>query len=619
MRLKGRKIFIALSTSFAFYLCFKLFFNNIQEELSVQACRSPRLDPDNAEVRSFFHHVNPIECNSDRDWIYTEAGQIKVTPETIQKHGPIDCNVTYLKRKDDFTNEEDHVTTLTGDMVLENDFFKIYCNSSTNHQYDNVHIGIARNNDILQRKLNKDVKEHGLGLDILILGYDSVSRLSFKRKLPKSYDYLINTLGAEVLEGYNIVGDGTPQALIPILTGKTEVELPVTLKRMANPEPVDSYPMIWKDLKRNGYVTAWSEDQPSIGTFTYRMIGFKEAPVDHYARPFHIVGDAEKSKHKRLCFGSRRRTQVFLDWLKEFYSMYQHKSKFAFGFQSEVSHDDVNLVETADDDTHNFLSTLYEGGYLNNTMLIVMSDHGARFSDLRKTLQGKLEERMPFFSLTFPKWIYKKYPQAFANLKINKQRLTTPFDIYPTMLDVLDFKGSGQGNIKERGISLFKEIPEKRTCTDAAIDLHWCACLNWIKSSLGNPIIINAVHYIVDYINNILEIQKDKCAKLDVYIIKEALEIQQQKEVLRFKQSKDVDGRESDFSDHTKVTLSVYQITLVTIPGKGMFQTTINYNLETKNYYLTESDISRINRYGTDPKCIYDTNEQLRKYCYCIN
>lgn len=28
--------------------------------------------------------------------------------------------------------------------------------------------------------------------------------------------------------GYNIVGDGTPQAFIPILTGATEEELPLT-------------------------------------------------------------------------------------------------------------------------------------------------------------------------------------------------------------------------------------------------------------------------------------------------------------------------------------------------------------------------------------------------------
>ncbi|CAF4432209.1 unnamed protein product, partial [Rotaria magnacalcarata] len=46
------------------------------------------------------------------------------------------------------------------------------------------------------------------------------------RFLPKSYNYLIKDLGSIVMKGYNIVGDGTPAALLPILTGKTERELP---------------------------------------------------------------------------------------------------------------------------------------------------------------------------------------------------------------------------------------------------------------------------------------------------------------------------------------------------------------------------------------------------------
>lgn len=53
-----------------------------------------------------------------------------------------------------------------------------------------------------------------------MFGFDSLSRNTFIRKLPKSYDYIKSQLNSVVLEGYNIVGDGTPQAIIPILTGK---------------------------------------------------------------------------------------------------------------------------------------------------------------------------------------------------------------------------------------------------------------------------------------------------------------------------------------------------------------------------------------------------------------
>lgn len=70
------------------------------------------------------------------------------------------------------------------------------------------------------------------------------------------------------------MGDGTPQALIPILTGKTELELPETRKRIRNAQFVNSYPFIWNEYKRYGYVTAYMEDLAEQGTFQYRLKGF---------------------------------------------------------------------------------------------------------------------------------------------------------------------------------------------------------------------------------------------------------------------------------------------------------------------------------------------------------
>ena len=58
-----------------------------------------------------------------------------------------------------------------------------------------------------------------LPLNVIMLGTDSMSRNSWRRYIPKTYNYFVDVLKGVVLEGYNIVGDGTPQALLPILTG----------------------------------------------------------------------------------------------------------------------------------------------------------------------------------------------------------------------------------------------------------------------------------------------------------------------------------------------------------------------------------------------------------------
>ena len=60
------------------------------------------------------------------------------------------------------------------------------------------------------------------------------------------------------------------------------------------------------------------------------------------------------------------------------YEVYTDRPKFVFAFHSEYSHDNNNLIENADDDVYEWLKDYKERGYLNNTLLILMSDHGSR-------------------------------------------------------------------------------------------------------------------------------------------------------------------------------------------------------------------------------------------------
>lgn len=81
-----------------------------------------------------------------------------------------------------------------------------------------------------------------------------------------------------------------------------------------------------------------------------------------------------------------------------------------------------------------------------------------RFADIRNTQQGKQEERMPMFAFIFPSWFSHKYPEAIANFRKNSKRLTTPFDINPTLKDLIHFSGAGHGDVRNRSISLFKDV-----------------------------------------------------------------------------------------------------------------------------------------------------------------
>lgn len=116
---------------------------------------------------------------------------------------------------------------------------------------------------------------------------------------------------------------------------------------------------------------------------------------------------------------------------------YTKTPRFVFSFHGELSHDSINLVGVADGDFTAWLKELHSRSVLNNTLLVVMSDHGNRFAEVRNTLQGKQEERLPFFAFVFPEWWKKKYPEAYGNFKDNTQRLVTPFDVHATLKDLL--------------------------------------------------------------------------------------------------------------------------------------------------------------------------------------
>ncbi len=263
--------------------------------------------------------------------------------------------------------------------------------------------------------------------------------MSWIRMLPKSYAYMLQQ-GFVVLKGYNIVGDGTPQALLPILTGHKETELPESRRGFPNASYVDVFPWIWDKFKKAGYVTQWAEDMQSIGTFQLRMLGFKHPPVDHYMRTFYLEAERYYSRFRRLCLGSISRHNNMLNWVKEFFLTYDSpKPKFSFIFHSEASHNYNNPLSLLDDDLLKFLEYLKSSGIMENTIVLLMSDHGVRVSDLRQYSQGKLEERLPFFSIRMPDSFRVQYPEAMRMLRLNSRKLTTPFDIHETLLSVLNF------------------------------------------------------------------------------------------------------------------------------------------------------------------------------------
>jgi len=120
---------------------------------------------------------------------------------------------------------------------------------------------------------------------------------------------------------------------------------------------------------------------------------------------------------------------------------------------------------------------------LHSTRVIIVAL--CSLEDVRANEQGKFEERLPFLAVRVPDWFTERYPHAAAHLRLNSHRLTTPFDVHETLLDVLDMERPRDVMAaRARGYSLFQDIPEDRTCADAGIEPHWSASSTYLTLSL---------------------------------------------------------------------------------------------------------------------------------------
>ena len=368
-----------------------------------QACVHPVLELWHPVLKKHFKEPKPLQCAKEKNWVQVDNGSFVITQSAMNTHGSMTCICTPHIHGDDDNEVQDSISFefKHGD-AIPSDIFSVKCSAQDGAEYKNLHSGIAYNFNLHERHTENPLPNDAMGVNILMFGFDSTSRMSWMRNLPKSHQYYTQELGGLVLEGYNIVGDGTPRALLPILCGKTELELPESRRGFTGAQSVDGYPWIWRDFKDIGYVTQWGEDNCHMGTFTRRLCGFKQQPVDHYLQPFCIKAEKQYKQHKPCCLGSLPRHTNMLNWINDFYNMYDKQPKFSFVFHSELTHDAYSSLKVVDEDLLRFLHNIEDKGYLNNTILILMADHGPRINAVRQTEQGKYEERMPYFSFRFP-------------------------------------------------------------------------------------------------------------------------------------------------------------------------------------------------------------------------
>uniref|UniRef100_A0A2C9K0A0 Uncharacterized protein n=1 Tax=Biomphalaria glabrata TaxID=6526 RepID=A0A2C9K0A0_BIOGL len=582
------------------------------------ACPFPTLDVKDPDIMQYYVKYPRLKCDKEPDWVTLNRGVFGLTKAAVEKHANISCDLYPILKLSDFkVAEGEPIRNVQPGTTNYHDFYRVTCTADGGgSNYENWHAGIRYDDTIQKRDVTPNPR--GLDVDVIMIGLDSVSRLAWQRHLPLTRDYFVKVLNGIEMEGYNILGDGTPAALMPILTGNREEDLPEARRGYPGAQHVDHFPWIWKDFRDAGYVTAWGEDVPHLGTFQFRLLGFTEQPTDHYYRYFTLAIEQYYYNLTSFCLGSKPRHTIFLEYMKELFYIYPKKRKWFFLFHSEMSHRDNNFLSQMDEDLYEHLKGLHSEKQLDQAILIFLADHGARFSTVRATAQGKQEERLPYFGIRFPEWFHQKYPNIVENVKNNSKKLVTPFDVHETLHEILNFTGTEKANISKRGVSLFKLIPDERNCDWAHIDPHWCACMEWTKIGLDDPILKRVTKKIIATFNNLTKPFRKECAILEIINVTSAVMLKVKDAVLRFRDTSDGGrgrfGKMDDKTEHSKI---LYQVVLTTKPGDGVFEVTVTHQLKENKLEVNKKDISRTNKYGNASHCVVNKEPFLRPYCYC--
>ncbi|XP_053625987.1 uncharacterized protein LOC128683903 isoform X2 [Plodia interpunctella] len=471
-------------------------------------------------------------------------------------------------------------------IVAPHEFVRVYCYYKSSIIYDQIFTN-AITKTVALPPLTTYLSEAAhtqnqiqMSYNVLIFGMSSMSLQNFQRTMTKTDEVLKNR---DVVDfyGYSRYDDTKYANLMPVLSGHKSCDVECAARDM----------FVWEQFKQQGFYTALIEDTKDS---SISFCDFTRSPTDYYLKPF-LVESGEIKSHN-YCTGNKYTFKILIDYTEQLCNTLLEKKLFGVFWQSSMSSQGWDYPTVTDGDYATLFSNLIGNGYLDQTILIIMSDLGTRYNE---TKESYLEERLPLLKMVMPPSFREKYRIAYNNLRLNSQRLITAFDLHSTLLDLADLNAVRDEEIllrtkkdlsETQGTSLFKPISSKRTCSSVGLDDNHCICFEQKK------------------LYNLNGITARYTAKLIVPVINKLLEPYPQCPFLQYASLAEI----SKFTAiHLRDNRFVEYLVRIRTSPRGVFEATVRFD-------TTWSVVSAVSRLDYDERKSYCVDDPLIKlYCFC--
>ncbi len=349
--------------------------------------------------------------------------------------------------------------------------------------------------------------------------------------------------------------------------------------------------------------------------------GFKNSPADYYNFAYW---KKEPSLHRingqKYCINGKPFHSIYIDQIKQFIdrmNLPENKKKnyFSYNMFSSLSHDRFEVPEGFDIKIYEQLEEFEKNGFLDNTMLVILGDHGGRpyaYGDDFFSKFAGIEYPNPFLSIKLPKNLQGTvYSENFIK---NRHKLVTTFDIYKTLKQFYYLTRNGNFDDKKcrmlfsetvvkvrglRGISLFENVPQNRSCDEALIPISLCTCIN--KKEVSSDEFVketdlkfnDVADLIVNDLNKRIAHLSVKCKTYELKKVETVKRIEEKKKI------------------------QLFEFSVLVMPGNGLFRALIQVNNDQSPKLSLKSRVMRENKYGDTSWCLEGDEKVFKDSCFC--